>query len=56
MNLCGLTDIILALAKGILYEVLNDIGPGWYIITFGVPLLLVAHILSFVVLIKKEKQ
>jgi hypothetical protein len=56
MNLFGLADIILAVAKGILYQVLNDIGPGWYIITFGVPLLLVAHILSFVVLTKKVKQ
>jgi hypothetical protein len=56
MNLCGLSDIILALAKGILYQVVNDIGPGWYIITFWVPLLLVAHMLSFVVLTKKEKQ
>ena len=53
MNVCGLTDIILALGKGISFQVLNDIGPGWFIIAFWVPLLLVAHILSFVILAKK---
>lgn len=56
MNLLGLTDIILAMRKGMLYQILNDIGPGWYIITFVVPLLLIAHILSFVVLTKRDKQ
>ena len=56
MNLWGFIDIILALAKGMLYQVVHDIGPGWFIITFWVPLLLVAHILSFIVLTMKEIQ
>ena len=52
-NVCGSTDIILALGKGISFQVLKDIGLGWFIIAFWVPLLLVAHILSLVILAKK---
>jgi hypothetical protein len=54
LNLCGSADIILAMVKGVFYQVLNDLGPGWYIVTFWVPLLVVAHVLSFIILTKKQ--
>lgn len=53
-NIIGLSDIILAGVKAMRYEVLPDLGPQWYVVAFWVPLLIVTHVLSGVVLVKKN--
>ena len=52
-NIIGLSDFMLAMIKGIKYKVISDLGPQWYVIAFGVPILVVTHILIFILLTKK---
>ena len=52
-NIIGFSDVLLAMTKGIKYQVLHDLGPQWYVIAFGVPVLVVTHVLIFILLMKK---
>ncbi len=50
-NIVGTVDLLYALSHA---DAVPDLGAAWYIPTFWVPLLLVAHFMIFVRLIRRE--
>lgn len=54
-NIVGTSDFIHAFYQGIRLGVTPHLGAAYYIPTFGVPALFVAHVMIFVMLIKRSR-
>jgi len=54
MNLVGLGDLLTSVIRASIVDIPPQLYAGWYVVTLSMPALLVMHVLSFIILIKKS--
>jgi len=54
-NILGFIDLLVAFIDGPRYNILPSLGPAYYIIVLYVPLLLLTHLMTFRLLLKKQE-
>ena len=54
-NIVGTLDLLNAFYEGTRLSVAPHLGSAWYIPTFGVPALIVTHVMIFAMLIKRSR-
>jgi len=54
-NILGFIDLLVAFIDGPRYNILPSLGPAYYIVVLYVPLLLLTHLMTFRLLLRKQE-